>query len=194
MTEMNPSSAEFFEAKYRDAVDTDPWHFATAEYELRRYDAVLRALEGRRYSHAFEPGCSIGVLTERLASRCDAVDACDFSATAAAAAADRCALLTGVSVSCAAFTGQESWEKFDLIILCEIGYYFSAEAWRHLVEHMVIGMRPETVLIASHWLGRSRDHTQSGDAVHEALLHPLLRSTLSERHDGFRLDRWTRTG
>ncbi len=78
MRERDQSSAEFFEAKYRAAADGDPWKFATRDYELRRYDAVMRALGGRRYARGFEPGCSVGVLTERLATVCDEVDACDF--------------------------------------------------------------------------------------------------------------------
>ena len=196
MSEPDTSSADFFEAKYQAAPENDPWNFATAEYELRRYDAVLQALAGKRYARAFEPGCSVGVLTERLAALCHAVDACDFSQTAAAKAATRCAALPNVAVRCAALTAHEDWAAFDLIVLCEIGYYFTANAWHELVETMVLGMQPGTVLLASHWLGWSNDHVQNGDAVHHAIRHPLLQRTLSERHgdgqEGFQLERWTR--
>jgi SAM-dependent methyltransferase len=188
----DPSSAEFFEAKYRESSDSDPWRFATSTYELLRYDAVLQALAGRRYARAYEPGCSVGVLTKRLATLCDTMDACDFSATAVARAQVRCAELSGVTVRCAALTAEEPWPDFDLVVLCEIGYYFDASGWRQLVESMVAGMQPGTVLLASHWLGWSADHVQSGDAVHAAFVHPLLQQTLSERHEGFLLERWIR--
>ncbi len=194
MSAPDKSSAEFFEAKYQAAPNADPWGFATAEYELRRRDTVMQALAGRRYTRAFEPGCSIGVLTERLATLCDAVEACDFSPTAAAAATVRCAGLPGVTVRCAALTGREAWAEFDLVVLCEIGYYFPATAWKRLVDGMVLAMRPGTVLLASHWLGCSEDHVQSGDEVHAALAHPLLQRTWSERHEGFRIERWIRAG
>jgi cyclopropane fatty-acyl-phospholipid synthase-like methyltransferase len=193
MTQRDTSSAEFFEAKYHSAPDADPWKFATSEYELRRYDAVMQALTNRRYRYAFEPGCSVGVLTERLATLCDKVDSCDFSITAAAAAKARCEHLPAVTVRCAALTASEPWATFDLVVLCEIGYYFTSTKWKELVETMVLAMQPGAVLLASHWLGCSNDHIQSGDTVHMALQHPLLQLTLSERHQGFRLERWTRT-
>lgn len=190
------SSAEFFEAKYRTAEDADPWQFASAAYEQQRYDAILYALSGRRYQCAFEPACSVGVLTARLASLCDQVIACDFSETAVAAAQARCAQLPNVTVRCRALTAEETWSSYDLITLCEIGYYFAADEWRHLVDRMVNGMQPGTVLLASHWLGTSADHVQGGSAVHQALQHPLLAQSLHERHEhqngGFLLERWTR--
>jgi hypothetical protein len=50
------------------------------------------------------------------------------------------------------------------------------------------------VLIGAHWLGVSSDHQLSGDDVHDVLhSSSALRSTASERHDGFLLDRWERT-
>ena len=186
------SSEDFFEAKYRNTPDADPWSFATSEYELERYRVVMNALVGRRYRYAYEPGCSVGVLTQQLASVCDQIDACDFSATAVEVARKRCQMLPGVNIRCAALSPNAPWSKFDLIVLSEIGYYFTADEWRAMVETMVNTMRPGTVLLASHWLGESADHMQRGDEVHEAISHPLLDCTLSKRHAGFRLDRWKR--
>jgi cyclopropane fatty-acyl-phospholipid synthase-like methyltransferase len=174
MRQPHPSSAEFFETKYGSAPDGDPWQFATADYEQRRYDTVMRVLQGKRYSHGLEPGCSVGVLTERLATVCDALDAFDFSPTATAIASARCASLPGVTVRCAGLTNQEAWHTFDLVVLCEIGYYFTATAWEELVKRMTAEL-------------------QSGDAVHSAFRHPLLQQTLSERHEGFLLERWTKS-
>ncbi|SDE98066.1 class I SAM-dependent methyltransferase [Terriglobus roseus] len=193
MSTPSTSSADFFENKYRQAPDFDPWRFATSEYELSRYRVVMQALEGRIYKHAYEPGCSIGVLTQQLASVCKTVDACDFSATAVDVARERCRDLPGVTVRCASLTGSQPWSKFDLIVLCEIGYYFTADAWQKLVENMVHAMRPGTVVLACHWLGESEDHVQRGQEVHEAISHPLLVGTLSSCYEGFRLDRWIRT-
>jgi hypothetical protein len=50
------------------------------------------------------------------------------------------------------------------------------------------------VLLAVHWLGSSKDHVLSGDRVHEVLesLDGLV-VTCSDRHAGFRLERWERT-
>jgi 2-polyprenyl-3-methyl-5-hydroxy-6-metoxy-1,4-benzoquinol methylase len=192
MSHPDPSSAAFFEAKYQTASNGDPWHFATARYELQRYNAIIDALDGQRYARCFEPGCSVGVLTERLATVCDAVDACDFSPTAVTIAQQRCTHLPGVTIRCSALSVNVAWSEYSLIVLCEIGYYFTARQWQALVTAMVHSMRPGTVLLASHWLGTSKDHRQSGDAVHAALVHPHLHRTSTQHHEGFRLERWTR--
>ena len=89
------TSREFFDEKY--ARDPDPWGFTSSPYELTRYATLLRALEGRRFRHAFEPGCSIGVLTDRLATLCTRVDALDISPRAIELARARCALHDNVT-------------------------------------------------------------------------------------------------
>jgi cyclopropane fatty-acyl-phospholipid synthase-like methyltransferase len=186
------SSSAFFEAKYEAAPNGDPWNFAKSEYELQRYDAVIRALDGRRYQNAFEPGCSVGVLTERLASLCNTVSASDFSPTAVAHAQERCRALPNVTIRCEQFTAHASLPDFDLIVLSEIGYYFTSNEWEALLQNMVREMQRGAVLLASHWLGHSEDHVQSGEAVHIALRRPSLQLEWSERSEGFVLERWTR--
>ena len=47
--------------------DADPWEFATSGYEQRKYSLTTASLPRAHYTSVFEPGCSIGVLTERLA-------------------------------------------------------------------------------------------------------------------------------
>jgi hypothetical protein len=195
MNVITTSSAKFFEAKYAD--DADPWNFAADVYEQSRYRAILQALAPHRYSRAWEPGCSVGVLTQQLASMCDRVDACDFSATAVEIARQRCAHLPGVHLVCGSLIEDAPIGEYDLIVLSEIGYYFTLEDWQFQVERIVSCMQPRAVLLAAHWLGHSPDHIQSGDAVHTVLSHHAhLRHELGERHEnpngGFRLDRWRR--
>jgi hypothetical protein len=55
-----------FETLYQES--GDPWGFASNQYELMRYKHIYNALLNRRYNTIFEPGCSIGVLTEKLAT------------------------------------------------------------------------------------------------------------------------------
>ena len=188
------TSSEFFEAKYRDGAD--PWNFAADAYEQARYRTILAALAPHHYRHAWEPGCSVGVLTQQLASLCDRVDACDFAQAAVEQARARCAGLPGVAVRCASLTDEAPLADFDLIVLSEIGYYFKADEWQRQVGRIVSAMQPGATLLAAHWLGRSPDHIQGGDAVHSAFLaHPRLQHELGERHEqansGFRLDRFS---
>ena len=195
MSAPDKSSAEFFESRYRES--GDPWDLAHDPYEQGRYNNIVRALSGRRYRYAFEPGCAVGALTEKLATICDRVDACDFSQTAVEQAQERCARFPGVTVRCASMADETPVGEYDLIVLSEIGYYFTSTAWQCVVSNMVDRMQPEATLLASHWLGRSPDHILTGDEVHACMQHPKLKHEHSERHPdpdngGFRLDRWTR--
>jgi SAM-dependent methyltransferase len=185
------SSAAFFEAKYQE--NADPWDFSWSAYELGRYDAIISAISHRRYRRAFEPGCSIGVLTERLAAHCDSVYAIDFSPTASAQAQERCAHLPQIEVRCAALPDGVPAKDFDLLILSEIGYYFTAQVWQRISYALVDSIPQGATVLAAHWLGHSLDHCLTGDEVHEVLLaHPKLRVDHAERNQNMRLDRLVR--
>jgi hypothetical protein len=181
------SSAAFFEAKYQKK--PDPWDFSSDTYELGRYDAIISAISHRRYRRAFEPGCSIGVLTERLAAYCDAVDAIDFSPTASAQAQARCAHLPHVEVRCAALADGMPAKEFDLLVLSEIGYYFTPQVWQRISYTLIDSIPQGATVLAAHWLGYSKDHCIAGDEVHEILLaHPDIKAGFAERNQHMRLD------
>ena len=190
------SSASFFEAKY--AAKPDPWSFETDAYEQMRYRRIVEALDGRLYWRAFEPGCSVGVLTERLASYCHLLEAIDASPTAAARARKRCQSRSNVNISVGVLPENLPNGEFDLIIFSEIGYYFSQYDLTGLVDLIVNRLCPGAVLLAAHWLGESSDHKLTGDEVHGVIsLHDGLENTLSYRHEEsqrarFRLDRWVK--
>ena len=67
---------EYFEEMYRSC--EDPWGFRTRWYEQRKFAITMALLPLPRFRHAFEPGCSVGVLTEQLAGRCDTVTATEL--------------------------------------------------------------------------------------------------------------------
>src|ERR1700728_585695 len=79
---------EHFDTIY--ANNPDPWDYTTSVYEKRKYAATLAALPRRRFNRAFEPGCSIGVLTRMLARRCGQVLAADMSEVSLGHARTRC--------------------------------------------------------------------------------------------------------
>ena len=62
---MTSVEAGYFDDMY--ARSDDPWGFTSRWYERRKYAISLAMLPQERYDSAFEPGCSIGVLTGRLA-------------------------------------------------------------------------------------------------------------------------------
>lgn len=187
----DPSSEPFFEEKYSAAAD--PWDFETSAYEQYRYATIVRTLQGRRYERAFEPGCSIGILTVELARMCNSVEAIDISPTAVASARERCAAFENVAVRQGKLPDSIPSGLFDLIVFSEIGYYFDARTLGKIVSDLVSRLTVRGVFLAAHWLGRSPDHRLTGDEVHAVLACiPRLTHSVGERHEGFRIDLWTR--
>jgi SAM-dependent methyltransferase len=185
------TSTEFFEHIYRQ--HPDPWNFAASDYETGRYRSILGALGGRRYVRAFEPGCSIGILTALLASICDRVEAIDVSPTAVWRAREHCKKLANVDIVCGALPESIPPGNFDLVVFSEIGYYFAHGPLMELAKQLISQLSPSGTFLAVHWLGTSPDHLLSGDEVHRVLKSiPGLNQVHAERHSQFRLDRWER--
>jgi predicted O-methyltransferase YrrM len=57
----------------------DPWNFQTSGYESGKYNETLASLPRAQYRNALEIGCSIGVLTAKLATRCSHLLSLDVS-------------------------------------------------------------------------------------------------------------------
>src|ERR1700737_2490488 len=100
---------------------------------------------------AFEPGCSIGVLTRLLARRCDALLSCDVAADAVSAAAQRTRDWPHVRVEQRDIPGQWPSGCFDLIVFSEILYYFGDEDLEQVLDRAVAALEPQGTLLAVHW-------------------------------------------
>jgi protein-L-isoaspartate O-methyltransferase len=193
MSEHSPVSQAAFEAKYRQS--GDPWNFTGSRYERARYELTLRSLMRTRYRRAFEPACSIGVLTAALAERCDEVLAIDIAPSATAMARKRCANLPWVTISCADLATQRPEGPFDLIVFSELGYYFTQAQLTRIARSLSATLETGGELIGVHWLGTSEDHVLHGDQVHANLKDALTHSCAwikGARHPGFRVDTWRR--
>jgi protein-L-isoaspartate O-methyltransferase len=193
MSGHSPVSQAAFEAKYRQS--GDPWDFIGSRYERDRRELTLRSLMRSRYRRAFEPACSIGVLTAALAERCDEVQAIDIAPTAVAMARERCAIFPRVTIACADLAEQCPEGPFDLIVFSELGYYFSERRLTHIAESLSAALDAGGELIGVHWLGTSEDHLLHGDQVHAILKDTLMESCTwikGARQPGFRLDTWRR--
>jgi SAM-dependent methyltransferase len=160
----------YFDDKYADAAD--PWQLEERWYERRKYAITLALLPHPRYRHAFEPGCSIGVLTEHLTRRCDHVTATDV-ATAALDAAHRRLVEAGSRerVTLIHSSLDEPWPatQFDLVVLSEIGYYLGAAELRNVLDREVAGLARGTVVIAAHWRHRVDDYPITGDRANDII-------------------------
>ena len=129
-------------------------------------------LPEQRYRHAFEPGCSIGVLTALLSQRCLRVTATDVAAAALDSAhlrlreageRDRVTLLQG--------SLDEPWPAgpFDLLVLSEVGYYLTPEALRDVLDRESPGLAAGATVLAAHWRHPVEDYPMSGDRANEVI-------------------------
>ena len=179
---------KYFEDLY--AKDADPWRFATSDYERAKYDATLAALPKGRYARALEVGCSIGVLTQRLAARCDHLLAVDIAEEPLRAARRRCAKLPGVRFARANAPADWPEGAFELILLSEVVYYLDYADVERLAARVRQSLDDGGDLLLVHWTGLT-DYPLSGDEAADLLLEhvcPPLRMVRRERRQQFRLD------
>jgi predicted TPR repeat methyltransferase len=182
----------YFEDLYRD--DGDPWDFATSAYEARKYAITLASLPDDRYRRAFEPGCSVGVLTEQLAARCESLLAVDHMDEAVTAARSRTRGCAGVTVE--RRTVPEQWPEgpFDLVVLSEVAYYFDGDGLCKLLASATSSMAAGAVMVAVHWRGPT-DYPLSGDQAHAIIeATPGLVELVHHLEDPFVLDLWRYRG
>jgi cyclopropane fatty-acyl-phospholipid synthase-like methyltransferase len=179
---------EYFEALYR--ADPDPWKFAASPYERDKYALTLEAMAKPRYRSALEVGCSIGILTRSLASRCDALVAIDAAQIPLAEARRRCADLRSVRFEHMFVPDQWPDGNFDLILLSEVVYYFNREDVGRLAVRVVNSLAERASVILVHWTGLT-NYPLSGDEATALFIEQIGRTCVVERADRyaqFRLD------
>lgn len=186
---------EHFEALY--AADEDPWRVRAAWYEQRKSAIVLASLPKARYHSAFEPGCGNGEMSALLAARCDRLLACD-GATSAVAAARRHLRGTAppaVRIEERRFPGQwPSGERFDLVVISELAYYFDVPTLRDLLMRTHAMLDDGGALAMCHYLHDFDDRVSSTADAH-ALAGQLPGMVRSVRHldQDFLLEVWQRS-
>jgi trans-aconitate methyltransferase len=189
MSELRPTlKAAHFDALY--AADPDPWNFAASPYERAKYTLTLNAMPEPRSRSALEVGCSIGVLTRLLASRCDALLAVDAAPAPLVEARRRCADLPSVRFEQMFVPGQWPDEMFDLILLSEVVYYLSREDVGRLATSVTHSLAPVGSVILVHWTG-STDYPLSGDEAVSLFIERMGSLCVVRREDRyaeFRLD------
>ena len=179
---------EHFDNLYRR--NADPWNYVENRYEQDRFSATIDALPQARYLRACEIGCSIGVLTERLAERCDSILGVDCSALAMAQAQARLAPLGNASARLMRVPAEVPEGCFDLIVLSEVLYFFSDDDLRAIERFVTSRLEIGGTCILVNFLGDTESPRSGAEAADMfiAASNPGLRSIDQRMFDGFRID------
>jgi SAM-dependent methyltransferase len=159
--------ASYFDKVYERA--EDPWNLASRWYEIRKYLLTVASLPRERYRRGFEPACSVGVLTQMLAGRCDELVSSD--AVLAAVSSARGRLADHEHVELRQMRVPDDWPSgaFDLIVLSEFCYYLSASELAQVIDRCAEVLEPDGTLVAVHWRHQIEQFPLTGDVVHAAL-------------------------
>lgn len=181
-----------FEKLYRE--DADPWKFETSPYEREKYALTLECIGVGPFQTALELGCSIGVLTECLASRCHTLLAVDIAETALKRAEKRCGSCNNVS-----FLNAQLPQEFpvlpqgsqNLILISEMLYFLSRPDIVHLAHECLFVLQPKGRIVLVNWTGET-DTPCTGDEAAELFMatcrdHGLVLCS-TQRRPTYRID------
>jgi hypothetical protein len=171
----------------------DPWHMRSGWQAERKRDLVLAALNHPRYGTTFEPCCADGELTAGLARRSDRLLAADDNRSALSEARTRTAHLSNIEVRWMRLP--EQWpteERFDLIVLHQVGYRMDLAAWAELATAVRNSLARDATVLACH-----EQHEFAERILDTQTLHGILDSVLGLKRQtqvvdsDFIIDVWT---
>ncbi|WP_442591816.1 bifunctional PIG-L family deacetylase/class I SAM-dependent methyltransferase [Pedobacter sp. AW31-3R] len=186
---LNPSttlSSDYFEKLYRKNID--PWNFETSAYERNKYLATIDAIPDGQYPSALEIGCSIGVLTEMLVSKCIRLTAMDISKTALEKARIRLKDSPKVNFIAGGVPSDFPYGKYNLIVISEVGYYLCMGDLLRLRDQVIKALEEDGVLLLVHWTHFVVDYPLTGDEVHDCFGQTKLKLQSSSRTADYRLE------
>ena len=140
---------DFFDGLYLAA--DDPWDLENRWYEKRKREMLLAALPRAAFRAGFEPGCATGVLTERLAARCEWLLATDIAARPLELSRQRLAGWPNVKLQQLRVPQQWPAQQFDLIVFSEFGYYCTESDLAAFARRSADSLTDDGVLVVCHW-------------------------------------------
>lgn len=171
-----------FDALYRSR--RDPWGFETSAYEHRKYDATLAATGERRFEHTLEVGCSIGVLSERLAAISQRLTALDVSSVALETARKRVPEATFLHTEVPA-----GWPggRYDLIVFSEVLYFLQPAEVEAVARLAMRDLRTDGRIVLVNWLGEC-DMTLDGQEAADLFVRSAGRPATTSGTTDYRID------
>jgi predicted TPR repeat methyltransferase len=154
----------------------------------------LAALPQQSYESALEVGCSIGILTRELASRCERLLSLDAAQAALNQAKHRCADVAAVRFE--QLFAPEQWpqEVFDLILLSEVVYYMDEQDVGRLASTAAHSLAASVDIVLVHWTGET-NYPLTGDeaaGLFIDLIAPSVEVVRRDRYPTYRRDMLSR--
>ncbi len=170
---MKPSEQEsvpssFFDETYRQS--SDPWGYTSSFYETSKFRTTIRALPKVQFKNAFEIGCAIGVITQKLAKKCDRLLSVDYSEVGLEEARKRCGNLPQVRFEQMQIPQQFPTENFDLILFSEVAYYLTIEDLLITKQKIIDQLLPGGYLLMVHFRPSVPGFILNGDIVHDTFI------------------------
>nr|WP_299244276.1 methyltransferase [uncultured Halomonas sp.] len=160
-------STDDFDTLY--ARNPDPWGYEHRWYEARKRALCLAMLTRPHYNRVFEPGCSIGVMSEALLERCDTLLGWDLSAAALKAARKRLAQHKRVALEQRRLPDAWPEGKYDLVVFSELGYFLDSSAMEVVVTRLSALLEDDGEILACHWRHPIEGGELDGEAVHRLI-------------------------
>jgi predicted TPR repeat methyltransferase len=158
----------------------DPWASADPRYRYQtgKYDTLVSLLPvGRRFSHALDLGCGLGLLSRRLAERADAVLGLDLAPAAVEAARVGAADCQTVRFEHGdLLTLPHALDgRFDLVVLADVLYYlapFNDAVLEAVAERVAALLAPGGLcLLANHYFFVADPDSRRSLRIRDAFAH-----------------------
>ncbi|SJN37901.1 Methyltransferase type 12 [Microbacterium esteraromaticum] len=189
--ELTTVTGGWFEDRYTGKAD--PWGVDTRWYEQRKRELTAAILPRPRYERVLELACGTGAFTRMLAERSAHVLAVDASAHALEKARVRLGDAPHVQIREMDLLSDWPEGRFDLIVLSEVAYYWSAADWAQVLDRVDGSLDADGVFVVCHWRHPIAGAPLSGDDVHEQVRsHSGFLSVASHLEEDFVLEVFAR--
>ena len=172
------------------AASPDPWASGAPQYryQRRKYEVLAGLLPDRRFEHALDLGCGLGLLSRHLAGRAEQVLGVDIAPSALVEAARRSADLPNVDYACHDVLAlPENLDGcFDLVTVADVLYYLSPmddRVLKAMAQRVARLLKPGGVcLLANHYFFRADPDSRASQRIHNAFRwSPGLQVTAEHR-------------
>ncbi len=182
--------AAFEEAYTRSG---DPWASAAPRYRYQalKYEQIMALLPARRFRQVLDLGCGLGLLSQHLARRSDAVLGLDVAAAAVGHARRRAAGIANLTFEQADILDLpgDLDGRFDLVVVADTLYYLSPlsdEVLKTLSARLARLLAPGGMLVlANHFFFAADPDSRLTRRIHDAFTWSQHFSAISHHRRSF---------